>query len=571
MYMLPCPLRLVASSIRRRACPCGDSGSDGADPTPTTTPSSLEVILSRASFPRPPAEAVSRISLAPPFRDALHSTSGSCTNVSSTDMSASRWLRSTDRVISLARMKTPSYPPAPSPSMMFCVSRNGTISGVSSSSPLSKRHEKSTCTQSPLSWSSRMFSPCLSPRPTTCPTMLHTAAVCANAVRAPCHAAGRSFHRFRNHRWNTGGNFFKISRIHVVGVALRRSCVSFTSASVRLWYRPSRTYSAWITCLNPVVCGTHSIKPQSSVSGTTANVRRYSRRLRDAASRDSKRLSIVVNSIMRRSFRKSSLGLHRKDCATPSDPITVSFFGFCSELKTGTSSSTAAIVATSSGNAFHSETVGTWLGLAAFRARDGGSVGASCVWFGTSTSHGVSRRNAGNSLLTEKLFAGRPLANGLGENAHTRMSWSHRLALCSKSGRALAAAPSLARSNTRCADAERSGWVLLAIAVMLHSTWLGKLRTNRCRSSWMSARVSPCGWHNLLVSCGSAGSHVYSGSFCEKSRNELVAVVATLRSLDVEELEFAAAAAAAPTSNHSVSIRGRLSYACLCPCLNDVA
>ena len=279
--------------------------------------------------------------------------------------------------------------------------------------------------------------------------MLHTAAVCANAVRAPCHAAGRSFHRFRNHRWNTGGNFFKISRIHVVGVALRRSCVSFTSASVRLWYRPSRTYSACSTCRSPVVCGTHSIRPQSSVSGTTANVRRYSRRFRDAASRDSSRFSIVVNSIIRRSLRRSSLGLHRNDRLSPSDPSTVSFLGFCRELNTGTSSSTAAIVATSSGNAFHSETVGTWFGLAAFRARGGGSTGASCVCVGTRTSHGVSRRSAGNSLRTEKLRAGLPFGSGLGENAHTRMSWSHSDALCSKSGRALGEAPSLARSSTR--------------------------------------------------------------------------------------------------------------------------
>ena len=125
--------------------------------------------------------------------------------------------------------------------------------------------------------------------------------------------------------------------------------------------------------------------------------------------------------------------------------------------------------------------------------RGGGNVGASCVWFGTITSHGASRRSAGNSLRTEKLFAERPFASGLGWNAHTRMSWSHSDALCSKSGRALGDAPSLARSKTRCAELERSACVLRAIAVMLHSTWLGKLRTRRCRSSWISARVSACG------------------------------------------------------------------------------
>ena len=322
------------------------------------------------------------------------------------------------------------------------------------------------------------------------------------------------------------------------------------------------------------------MRPQSSVSGTTANVRRYSRRFRDAGSRLNNRFSIVVNSIIRKSLRRSSLGLHRNDCEVPSEPSTVSFLGFCNELSTGTSSSNSAIVTTSSGNAFHSETVGTWFGLAAFRARGGGNVGASCVWFGTITSHGASRRSAGNSLRTEKLFAERPFASGLGWNAHTRMSWSHSDALCSKSGRALGDAPSLARSKTRCAELERSACVLRAIAVMLHSTWLGKLRTRRCRSSWISARVSACGWHRRDVSCGSAGSHVYSGSFCEKSFSELVAVVATLRSLAPAPACFsapaappaaAAAAAAAPTSNHSVSIRGRLSYACLCPWRSDVA
>jgi len=60
----------------------------------------------------------------------------------------------------------------------------------------------------------------------TPPTMDHTAAVWANAVRAPCHAAGRSFQRLRNQRWNTGGNFFSISDIHVLGVAFSRSCNS---------------------------------------------------------------------------------------------------------------------------------------------------------------------------------------------------------------------------------------------------------------------------------------------------------------------------------------------------------
>ena len=44
---------------------------------------------------------------------------------------------------------------------------------------LLKRQLKSTCTQSPLVESKRIFSPCLSPRPRMYPTMDITAVVCA--------------------------------------------------------------------------------------------------------------------------------------------------------------------------------------------------------------------------------------------------------------------------------------------------------------------------------------------------------------------------------------------------------
>jgi hypothetical protein len=46
---------------------------------------------------------------------------------------------------------------------------------------------------------------------------------------------------------------------------------------------------------------------------------------------------------------------------------------------THTSSSTPAIVATSAGNADHSDTVGTWFALAAFLALGGGSDGVSAA------------------------------------------------------------------------------------------------------------------------------------------------------------------------------------------------
>lgn len=42
----------------------------------------------------------------------------------------------TSRVISQQRRKTPSCPDTPKPSIMFCVSRKGTISGAASVSPL---------------------------------------------------------------------------------------------------------------------------------------------------------------------------------------------------------------------------------------------------------------------------------------------------------------------------------------------------------------------------------------------------------------------------------------------------
>ena len=45
----------------------------------------------------------------------------------------------------------------------------------------------------------------------------------------------------------------------------------------------------------------------------------------------SMRLTAVINSIMRASFRKSSFGLQRKGYMPPSDPSTVTFLGRCNE------------------------------------------------------------------------------------------------------------------------------------------------------------------------------------------------------------------------------------------------
>ena len=68
----------------------------------------------------------------------------------------------------------------------------------------SNKKAKSTWTASPVVASSRMFSPCLSPRPTMCPTMDHTAVVLVKASRAVCQVAG-SGKRARNQRCSTGG------------------------------------------------------------------------------------------------------------------------------------------------------------------------------------------------------------------------------------------------------------------------------------------------------------------------------------------------------------------------------
>ena len=73
-YILPRFDLDTASSINRLACPWHDSGSDGAAPTPTTTPSSLLRIFSSCSLARP----VSAASLCPfALLPLVHSTNGS--------------------------------------------------------------------------------------------------------------------------------------------------------------------------------------------------------------------------------------------------------------------------------------------------------------------------------------------------------------------------------------------------------------------------------------------------------------------------------------------------------------
>ena len=75
--------------------------------------------------------------------------------------------------------------------------------------------------------------------------------------------------------------------------------------------------------------GTHSTIPQSSVSGTTAKVRRQRFRLRLAESFARSRFMTEANSMSRASFRRSSFGLNRKMYFRPSLPTIVTFFGRC--------------------------------------------------------------------------------------------------------------------------------------------------------------------------------------------------------------------------------------------------
>mmetsp|Transcript_13032 Transcript_13032/g.32951 ORF Transcript_13032/g.32951 Transcript_13032/m.32951 type:complete len:289 (-) Transcript_13032:505-1371(-) len=196
MYIIPRFSLLVASAISLSVCPSAESGRLGFALTPTTTPSSLLAILlmaSRAGFISDDAE------------ELAHSTKGSCTNVSSTLRRVSLFERRTFRVVSHDFLKTPSYPDTPMASIMFWVRRKGTTSGFSSASPLSKRHEKSTCTQSPLLESIRTFSPCLSPKPTMWPHMLHTAQLLENLSLDSSHKLG-SGKCCKNHLCSLGGN-----------------------------------------------------------------------------------------------------------------------------------------------------------------------------------------------------------------------------------------------------------------------------------------------------------------------------------------------------------------------------
>ena len=154
---------------------------------------------------------------------------------------------------------------------------------------------------------------------------------------------------------------------------------------------PRSSYVSWQQWRSTRVCGTHSTRPQSSVRGWTAKRRRASpagvepaaaaceedeaeedgaaaaaadeaascdrpaapatappppaprppRCVGGAASRSA--LATPATSIIRASFRRSSLGLARNAYLLPSEPRSVIFLGFCRLESTATSSSIPAI------------------------------------------------------------------------------------------------------------------------------------------------------------------------------------------------------------------------------------
>mmetsp|Transcript_5602 Transcript_5602/g.13506 ORF Transcript_5602/g.13506 Transcript_5602/m.13506 type:complete len:209 (-) Transcript_5602:496-1122(-) len=148
-----------------------------------------------------------------------------------------------------------------------------------------------------------------------------------------------------------------------------RRFVRTFSAPYVFWYRPVRMERS------TVVLSTHWIIPVLSLRGTTEKVRMYKLRRRLSTSLTSSRLIIVLKSIMRLSFLKSSLGLHRNLYVTPSEPVMRITTGAMSEFMTSIWSPNAWIVTLLSGNGLCCASTFPLLG------RVGNSI--SCV--GTST------------------------------------------------------------------------------------------------------------------------------------------------------------------------------------------
>mmetsp|Transcript_49537 Transcript_49537/g.130576 ORF Transcript_49537/g.130576 Transcript_49537/m.130576 type:complete len:296 (-) Transcript_49537:2575-3462(-) len=195
------------------------------------------------------------------FRFTVVPTNGSAMKAWRMDMIVRRSLRNTDMVSSQHLRYPPSTPHTPRGDTQFCVSRNGTTSGVSSFIPFPKRQSKSTWTTDPVIVESRMFSPCLSPRPTTKPRMLHTAWDLTKLLRFCSQSLGSAAF-LTNHSCNTGVYRFR-------NWPTKQSwhfgpCRSFIMRCHSSWPIPRSDQRSQTMGRMPLVLGTHSIRPYCS-------------------------------------------------------------------------------------------------------------------------------------------------------------------------------------------------------------------------------------------------------------------------------------------------------------------
>mmetsp|Transcript_94654 Transcript_94654/g.262977 ORF Transcript_94654/g.262977 Transcript_94654/m.262977 type:complete len:248 (+) Transcript_94654:424-1167(+) len=237
------------------------------------------------------------------------------------------------------RRNTPSIPVTPKADTQFCVRRKGTVSGRGRSMPLPKRQSKSTWTTRPLSISRRMFSPWRSPRPTTYPSMHHSACDLLNIMRLDSHIDGSAL--CENHFCNIGGCLGKTNFVKVSWRSLLRSKMSLISRRLccgPCWVRFQRSSMTWRM---PRVLDTHSMRPQLSWRMTTLNVTKCKFRRCASGCCSSNWLTMTPNIIMRESLRRSPRrsALQRKGYFTPSVPMKTSFFGLSFVRNTSTWSS----------------------------------------------------------------------------------------------------------------------------------------------------------------------------------------------------------------------------------------
>mmetsp|Transcript_4439 Transcript_4439/g.13765 ORF Transcript_4439/g.13765 Transcript_4439/m.13765 type:complete len:243 (+) Transcript_4439:799-1527(+) len=237
----------------------------------------------------------------------------------------------------------------------------------------------------------------------------------------------------------------------------------------------------------PLVCGTHWMRPQSSVSGSTAKVVSCRPRRRLASSRCSSTLSRPANSIMRKSLRRSSLGLARKGQSRPSVPLSVTFLGACRLDMTSTRSSMPWMRGESSRKGECRAAAASlprdlpFVGLAASSggvvpARSTGIVGRSASCSGTMTLTGSSRGRPGTWSRTEKWGTLRLARVGCGGGLwlHKRISWSTSWPKLLKSA-LMSSASKLRLASVMAFEAAslRAGTSLLSRCAIDHSAWCG--------------------------------------------------------------------------------------------------